>query len=118
MGKFNNIRTKYKGKTYDSKSEAEYARILDELLDAGKIKEVKRQVKYPLMDMNGTKRLRYVADFVVTKNDGSDVVIDVKGVLTPANKVKLGYVRYVYGVKVELVYTTGLEKFRTQFLLA
>lgn len=115
--KFGAIKTKYKGNIYDSKSEANYAEILDGMLARNEIAGIKRQVVFPLPDRKGARRLRYIADFVVTRNDGSSVVIDVKGVLTPANNVKLAYVRYVHSIDVELVFTTGPEKFRTDFLL-
>lgn len=117
MNKYRAIKTVYNGQVYDSKAEATYARILDELLHDNKIKSISRQVVYPLQDRKGKKRLRYIADFVVEKNNGDRVVIDVKGMLTPANNVKLAYVRYVYGIDVELVFTSGLEKYRTAFLL-
>lgn len=116
--KFKAVKTVYNGNKYDSKSEAAYAAILDTLLKEGKIKKIDRQVVFPLPDRFGKKRLRYVADFVVEKNDGDVVVIDVKGLLTPANNVKLAYVRYVHGIDVQLVYTTGLEKFKTDFLIS
>lgn len=114
--KYGALKTKYKDDVYDSKSEAKYAAILDYLLKTGKIKSIKRQVPFPLPDRNGKNRLRYIADFVVERLDGSLAVIDVKGLLTPANNIKLAYVKYVHGVKVELVYTTGVDKFRTNFL--
>lgn len=114
--KYGAVKTSYRGSTYDSKSEAKYAEMLDRELLEGRIKRVDRQVVYPLPDRKGAKRLRYIADFVVERLDGSFAVIDVKGVLTPANNVKLAYVKYVYGIDVELVYTTGLEKFRLDFL--
>ena len=115
--KYGAIKTFYNGNKYDSKAEARYAEILDGLLAEGKIKKITRQVVYPLADRKGKHRLRYIADFVVERLDGTLSVIDVKGILTPANNVKLAYVRYTYGVEVELVYTTGLERLKTDFLL-
>lgn len=115
--KYGAIKTEYNGVKYDSKAEAKYAEILDGLLAEGKIKKISRQVVYPLADRKGKNRLRYVADFVVEKLDGTLAVIDVKGILTPANNVKLAYVKYTYGIDVELVYTSGLEKFKVDFLI-
>lgn len=114
--KFGNIKTMYKGRKYDSRAEAHYSEILDELLRTGKIKHVEYQRRYPLQDMRGTKRMAYIADFVVTTNKGKKVIIDVKGILTPDNKIKLAYFQYVYKETVEIVYSTGPEAYRTKFL--
>jgi hypothetical protein len=84
---------------------------------AGQIKHIAYQVRYPLQDLRGTKRMAYIADFVVTTNDGREVVIDVKGVLTQENKIKLAYFKYVYKKDVELVFTSGPDAYRTKFLL-
>lgn len=107
----------YRGRKYDSRAEAKYSEILDGLVDEGKIRHVAYQKRFPLQDMRGTKRMAYIADFIVTTNKGKKVVIDVKGVLTADNKVKLAYFQYVYKEKVEIVYSTGPEAFRTKFLL-
>lgn len=115
--KYGNVKTVYRGRKYDSRAEANYSKILDELLESKKIKHVSYQKRYPLQDMKGTKRMAYIADFVVITNKGKEHIIDVKGVLTADNKVKLAYFQYAYGKKVEIVYSTGPEAFRTKFLL-
>ena len=115
--KFGNVKTVYRGRKYDSRAEAKYSEILDGLLDSKQIKHVSYQKRYPLQDMRGTKRMAYIADFVVITNKGKEHIIDVKGVLTADNKVKLAYFQYAYDKKVEIVYSTGPEAFRTKFLL-
>ena len=115
--KYGNVKTMYRGRKYDSRAEAKYSEILDGLLDEKLIKHVEYQKRYPLQDMKGTRRMAYIADFVVTTNKGRKVIIDVKGVLTSDNKVKLAYFQYTYKEKVEIVYSTGPEAFRTKFLL-
>lgn len=115
--KFGNIRTNFKGRKYDSKAEAKYAGILQGLEKEGKIKHIAYQIRYPLQDLNGTRRMAYIADFVVTTNKGKEILIDVKGILTQENKIKLAYFKYVYKKDVELVFTTGPDAFRTKFLL-
>lgn len=115
--KYGNVKTVYRGRKYDSRAEANYSKILDELLESKRIKHVSYQKRYPLQDMKGTKRMAYIADFVVITNKGKEHIIDVKGVLTADNKVKLAYFQYAYGKKVEIVYSTGPEAFRTKFLL-
>lgn len=114
--KFNNIKTKFKGKTYDSKSEAKYAEILDGLLKEKKIKSVERQIRYPLPNKEGKMRLAFIADFVVIDNKGREHIIDVKGVLTPAANIKAAYFKHYYKKDIVFVYTTGLAKFTTDFL--
>lgn len=115
--KFGAIKATYKGATYDSKSEAKYAQILDDLLFSGKVLDVKRQVKYPMPNMKGEMRLSYIADFVVTSRTGVEYIIDVKGILTPANTVKLSYFQYYYNKKVWLVFNSGLKAYDTSFII-
>ena len=115
--KFGSVKTKYKGTIYHSKAEAEYSKILDGLLADKKIKSIQRQIRYKLPNMEGQLKMSYVADFVVVGLSGKEYIIDVKGVLTPENKVKLAYFTYYHKKPVEIVFTTGLEKFRTDFLV-
>lgn len=102
---------------YDSKSEAKYAEMLDSLKNNGLIKDIRRQIRYPLIDKDGKKRLAYIADFVVTSNTDKEYVIDVKGILTPACNIKLAFFSHVYEKHVHLVWTTGPFKFRTDFII-
>lgn len=115
--RFGNKKTMYRGNKYDSKAEANYAKILDTLLAQGKIRSVETQRSYPLPNMDGKSRMRYVADFVVVGNSGTEYIIDVKGMCTPEMKVKMAYAQYVHGIKIHLVFSTGLEAFRTEFLV-
>jgi hypothetical protein len=107
----------YRGHKYDSKAEAHYAELLDNLLEQGKIKSIDRQRVYKLPNMEGKPRMRYMADFVVVGNSGVEYIIDVKGMCTPEMKVKMAYFQYVHNKKVHIVFTTGLEAFRTEFLV-
>lgn len=86
--KYNNVKTLYNGVLYDSKKEAERARELDLLVSIGKVTELQRQVKIPLMV--GDKKIgNYIADFVYYDNYLSKKVIeDVKGVQTAVFKLK------------------------------
>lgn len=74
MSKYGNRKTIWKGITFDSKKEAEYARDLQ--LDPS-VESVEYQVKYPVV-VNGKKICVYIADFKVKFKDGSEQVIDVK----------------------------------------
>ena len=115
-GKFNNKKYKFRGITYDSKSEGDYAEILQRLLKDGKIRSIERQVRFKLPNMDGNLRMAYIADFIVTGNSGRQYIIDVKGIVTPEMKVKLAYAQYVHNIKIWIVYNKGLKKFDTGFL--
>lgn len=110
----------YNGAKYDSKKEAEYAKILDDLLDRGEIAGWKRQVRFPLPDLNwletGSTKSWYGADFVVSTLDGRECIVEVKGVLTDANKAKYSLFQYYYKRKIYIVRTTGTEKMNTNWL--
>lgn len=75
---FNNKRTAYNGLTYDSKGEAQYAQVLDVLMEAGEIVGWTRQVPFYL----GVPENKYVTDFLVFRPDGTVYAIDVKGIET------------------------------------
>jgi len=111
--KYHNMIVEYDGERFHSLSEAYYWHKLKTLKNTLKIQ---KQVVYPLQDMMGGSRLRYVADFVITTNTGNEYVIDVKGRLTPENKIKLAYYRYVYNKPVYIVETAGLLKFDVSFI--
>ncbi len=115
--KYNSVISTYKGEKYHSKAEAKYAQILDGLLDQGLIKSYRRQVRYPLPNMDGKMKMAYVADFVVVGNSEEEYITDVKGFLSMENKTKLAYFYYYYKRRVNIVFTTGPERFRTHFLL-
>lgn len=77
---------------------------------AGKISELRRQVKYELLPsqrLNGKcveRPLYYIADFVYTQ-DGETVVEDVKGYRDPASA---GYAKYVIKRKL-MLYRYGIR---------
>ena len=78
--KYNAKKTDYRGHTYDSKKEAEYARGLDLAMKVqapGAPIEWKRQVKMPVK-LNGKHICYYILDFEVTYEDRIEYV-DVKG---------------------------------------
>lgn len=94
MNKFGAKKVTVDGMTFDSKRE--YRRWLDlQLLErAGKISDLKRQVRFELMatpyDESGHAIMRgvsYIADFIYTE-DGRLVVEDCKGFRTDAYQLK------------------------------
>ena len=107
MAKYNNELTESHGKVYHSKVEAQYDNILRALLKEGRIKKIERQVRYALPDFNwlekGTRRFAYIPDFVVTRADGHRVVLEVKGFMPAAQKVKYAFFQYVYQMPVYII---------------
>lgn len=85
MNKYNNIKTEYPGKTFDSKKECERYIYLQHLQKKGKISGLVWQKKFqlvPLQRENGVvveRPIYYIADFVYYDSNGKMVVEDVKG---------------------------------------
>ncbi len=81
--KYNNKKVIVDGIKFDSKKEAEYYCQLKLLKQAGEIKDYRLQPIYelqPAFKKNGKKyrAITYIADFVITNNDGTTDVVDVK----------------------------------------
>lgn len=92
----------YKGIQYDSELELRYFKEVVEVgLENGKIKDCKRQVKYELQPKCKYKNenilaIKYVADYVLTYPDGSEIVWDVKGQPDATAKLKKKMFHYRY----------------------
>ncbi|MGH7239251.1 MAG: DUF1064 domain-containing protein [Candidatus Saccharimonadales bacterium] len=103
-GKFNNIKTVYNGRQFDSKKEANHAAILDALRRHKEPKEkvvaVQYQYKIPLV-VNGMKVADYYADFYVSFGDGRKEIHDVKGVKTAVYNLKKKMVKAIYGEDIK-----------------
>lgn len=103
--KYNAIKTEYRGVVYDSKLEARKAYELDMLERAGRISNVRRQVRFILQEdylNNKGEKVRpisYVADFVYYDHKlKKDVVLDTKSpaTRTPVYRVKKKIFEYKY----------------------
>lgn len=99
--KYNNQKTIVDGIEFDSKKEAEYYCQLKLLKKAGEIRDIGLQQKFmlqPGFEKNGVKYqpITYIADFVITNNDGTTEVVDVKGVETQVFKIKQKLFEYMY----------------------
>lgn len=99
--KYNNQKTVVDGITFDSKKEAKYYSMLKILKQAGEIKDFGLQPRYelqPAFKKNGVKYrpITYIADFVITNNDGTTEIVDVKGVETQVFKIKQKLFEYMY----------------------
>ena len=108
MNKYHNQPTKYNGKRFDSKREAERYAELKLLERAGQITGLKTQVRYLLIPSqyeNGKCIFRstsYVADFVYWQ-DGKLIVEDAKGMQTDVYRIKKKLMYLQYKIKVREV---------------
>ena len=96
--KFGNVRTTVDGIVFDSKREALHWQLLVMQAAAGKITELKRQVRYDL-HVCGVKVCAYIADFV--NFDGDQwIVADSKGRKTPMYELKKKMMFAEYGIEI------------------
>lgn len=92
------------GITFDSRREAYRYLILKNMEEAGTIEDLRRQVRYelvPAFDVDGKhyRPVYYVADFVYREN-GHEVIEDVKGMMTDVYKLKRKLFARRYGVSI------------------
>ena len=106
--KYHNQKVRVGDEVFDSRREYNRWCELRLLERAGKISDLKRQVRFrliPAQDVNGTCKERpadYIADFVYTK-DGAQIVEDAKGVRTPEYILKRKLMLWVHGIAVSEV---------------
>lgn len=104
IGKYNAVKTKVEGITFDSKREAARYQELRLLERAGEIENLSLQAPFSLSawSEDGPVHIcRYIADFVY--NDlGSDehVVEDSKGFRTPLYRLKKKWMAAQYGIVI------------------
>lgn len=99
--KYHAKKTTVDGITFDSRKEADRYLVLKSMEEDGAIEDLRRQVRYelvPAFDVDGRhyRPVYYVADFVY-REDGREVVEDVKGMKTDVYKLKSKLVAYRYG---------------------
>nr|DAZ56827.1 MAG TPA: Endonuclease [Caudoviricetes sp.] len=104
--KFNAKKTVVDGITFDSRKEAKRYVALRDLERAGKIRCLRRQVRFellPAFDVDGKhyRPTTYVADFVYTDaKSGKEIVEDVKGVRTDVYRLKSKMFAHKFGVSI------------------
>lgn len=102
--KYGNVKTEYAGQKFDSRKEAKYAQELDLLKSAkgyhDKVHSWERQVPF-VIEINGVKICKYIADFRVNYHDGREEIVDVKGVRTAIYKLKKKLVEAQYGIEIK-----------------
>ena len=102
VSKYHARKTTVYGIVFDSKREAARYVELRDLELAGKIRGLRRQVRYeliPAFDVDGKhyRPTAYIADFVYTDvKTGKEIVEDVKGMKTPVYLIKRKLVAYRY----------------------
>ena len=107
MYKYGNVRVTLGSEKFDSKREARRYQELLLLQIAGKIADLKRQVKYvliPSQRIDGKvveRECSYVADFVYTDTStGKEIVEDSKGAKTKDYIIKRKLMLCVHGIKI------------------
>lgn len=107
MSKYHNKRTTINGITFDSRKEAQRYSELCLMQRAGKIKDLRRQVRYEIVPKVGKERATYyVADFVYAEKQGDiwqTVVEDTKGVKTDVYRLKRKLMLWRHGIEIREV---------------
>lgn len=103
--KYHAEKTVVDGITFDSRKEASRYLVLKGMEEDGSIEDLRRQVRYelvPAFDVDGKhyRPVSYVADFVY-REDGREVVEDVKGVRTDVYRLKSKLFARRYGVSIK-----------------
>jgi hypothetical protein len=98
MSKYGNVQTVVDAMTFDSKAEARRYGELKLLEQAGVIRDLVCQPKYPIV-VNGKKICDYIGDFSYVEG-GKVTLEDVKGVRTPAYRLKRKLVYACYGIEI------------------
>lgn len=90
---------------YASRWEARAAQSLHALNNAGKIRDLKEQVRIELVPGNGgkLKPIIYIADFTYYDLDGGYHVLDAKGFKTPVYRLKKRLAALLLGIQIEEV---------------
>nr|UVN09003.1 MAG: protein of unknown function DUF1064 [Bacteriophage sp.]UVN09275.1 MAG: protein of unknown function DUF1064 [Bacteriophage sp.] len=102
--KYHAKKTTVDGITFDSKREADRYLVLKGMEEDGTIEDLRRQVRYelvPAFDVDGRhyRPICYVADFVYREN-GHEIIEDVKGMKTDTYRIKSKLVAYRYGMNI------------------
>lgn len=87
--KYHAKKTMVDGKKYDSLKEGSKAMELGMLKKQKQIKDFESHKKIELYGINGTRVCNYYADFVITHNDGTIEILDIKSKITATPVFKL-----------------------------
>ena len=106
QNKYKNKKVVYNGMKFDSKKEMDYYIKLNMLEKAGKIKDLRLQVPFVVLEtfkLNDKtyKKTKYIADFTYYDKEGKYHVVDTKGVRTDVYKLKKKLMAWKYGIEIE-----------------
>ena len=106
--KYHNKKVIIDGIKFDSQKEGNYYLKLKMLERAGKIKDLKLQVPFVLLetfkvDDRTYRKTKYIADFTYFDNKNKFHVIDVKGYRTKEYGLKKKLMAWKYGIEIEEV---------------
>lgn len=107
--KYGNTKVVDGGLKFDSKAEHKRWQYLAMLQRAKEIRDLRMQVAFELIPAQvapGGKKERatvYLADFVYVTKEGTTVVEDVKGAVTPEFRLKRKLMLQVHGIEVQEV---------------
>ncbi|EDS77347.1 conserved hypothetical protein [Clostridium botulinum C str. Eklund] len=101
MSKYNSKKIVIDGITFDSKNEGKYYEYLKKLKAQGKILNFELQPKYELQPgfkKNGKtyRAITYTPDFLIYHVDGTEELIDVKGMSTQQGEMRRKLFDYKY----------------------
>lgn len=99
--KYRNQPTRVNGIRFDSKREAKRWSELLLLEMAGRIANLRRQIRFRL-NVLGVEVCQYVADFVYIEA-GQMIVEDVKGFRTPVYRLKAKLMKAIHGIEIREV---------------
>jgi hypothetical protein len=99
--KYNNVKVKFDGYTFDSAKEMRRYIELRMLQTIGEITDLLLQIPFELNE-GGSYSLKYVADFTYWVN-GRYIVEDVKGFRTAVYKKKKALMLKIHGIEIKEV---------------
>ena len=108
VNKYHNKKTVIDGIKFDSKKESQYYLKLKMLEKAGKIRDLKLQVPFVLLETfkvgdRTYRKAKYIADFTYYDDKDKLHVIDVKGFHTNEYQLKKKLMAWKYGIEIEEV---------------
>ena len=103
--KYRNVKTKVDGVVFDSRKEAHHVQLLKILAKRGEITELILQPKFKFDGLvyDSGRTIEYWADAEYYDKHGKRHIVDVKGMKTPAYKIKRALMSYWFGIEVEEV---------------
>lgn len=108
MNKYHNKKVIIDGIKFDSKKEMQYYIKLKMLEKAGKIRDLKLQVPFTLIETfkRGDKtyrKMKYIADFTYYDDKDTLHVVDTKGYRTKEYELKKKLMAWKFGIEIEEV---------------